>query len=186
MCRTINALEKDDYKRCNKKEKGTRMREELVKLLEDPPKFHYKELWLEENNLKESEVLELFAFGNIRDVTDDMQLTALMIAKVQKLTIISLSEYYRELPYELIKRECKIDDVWDVEEYLIQLRDVFQVELDSVRQIATIVKWFDCRDVYAGEKDLKIVKNVKTTKKTLLQDLKRWKSKLRNDILDCK
>lgn len=162
------------------------MREELVKLLEDASKFHYKELWLEEDSPKERDILELFAFGNIRDVSNNMQLTPLMIAKLQKLTIISLSEYYRELPYELIRRECKIEDVWDVEEYLIQLREVFQVELDSVRQIATIVEWFDCRDVYAGEKDLKIVKNVKTSKETLLEGLKRWRSRLRNDILDCK
>lgn len=159
------------------------MNESLLKALEDPQRFHYKDLWLKENNPNDRVILELFAFGKIEDAPRNMVMTTLMLQKLQKLTIISLSEQYRELSYDLIQTQCGIADIIVIEEYLIQLQDIFQVKLNSVLQSATIVKWFDCRDVYSGERELQLVKSLTVDRSTLIRDLKRWKLKLQNEIL---
>lgn len=156
---------------------------QLISWLEDPQRFHYKDLWLAEENPARRDVLELFAFGTLQDAPSGMELTTPMVTKLQKLTIISLSEHFRELSYVEIQRKCHIDEIGTLEELLIQLRTFFEVRLDSVRQVATIGRLYDCRDVYADERPLQVVKNLPTTSDTLLQDLRRWKRKLQVEIL---
>lgn len=159
------------------------MDEQLIQALEDPTKLHYKELWLAEEDQLRRNVLELFAFGTLKDKPDDMTLTSLMQKKLQKLSIVSLSELRRELTYTEIQHECQISDIGTLEELLIELRHFFEVKLDSVRQVATIGRLYDCREVYCNEQPLQLVQTLPTTKQSLLQDLHRWKDKLQTDII---
>ncbi|CCF56904.1 hypothetical protein KAFR_0B06080 [Kazachstania africana CBS 2517] len=157
----------------------------LVEILEDPHTFHFKQEWLDSTDTETRTLLEIFSFGTIKDLTDDLrkEMSPAMIAKLQKLTIISLSEQCRVLTYETIANECLIDNMNDVENFLIQLQGFFRVRLDSVERVAKITDWFDCRDVYANERDLYRVHNLQISKESLIQDLKKWKSKLTQDIL---
>ncbi|QLL31910.1 hypothetical protein HG536_0C00770 [Torulaspora globosa] len=163
--------------------KSTAMDRSFVELLESPQRFHYKELWLQETDPLRRKVLELFAFGTVQHIQEDIPMTAGMLRKLQQLSIISLSERLRELPYGLIEQECGIRDTGTIEESLIRLRAVFEVRLDSPAQLATIERWFDCRDVYGGERELLIVPPPPTTRESLIQDLQRWHRKLHTDIL---
>lgn len=160
---------------------------ELAEAIEDPCRFHYKDLWLQERNLEQRNLLELFAFGSLDDMNARIatQLTQDMIMKLRKQTMISLSEHYQEIHYDLIRQKCQVDSSHDIETMLIQLRDVFLVELDSVRQVVTITEHYDCRDVYSHERELNVVQaaNV-TTKDKIREDLLAWKRKLLKDILD--
>lgn len=155
----------------------------LVNALEDPSRYHYKDLWLEETDPERRKALELFAFGTVQHIDKSIPLTTPMLRKLQKLTIVSLSERLREIPYELIRQECGINDTATIEECLIQLREFFEVQLDSPAQQATILRWYDCRDVYGGERPLVVVPEPATTSASLLKDLESWHRKLQLEIV---
>ncbi len=106
------------------------MREETIKSLEDPYKYHYKEEWLNTKDPDEQQLFEIFAFGNIKDLPENIILTSLMRSKLEKLTLVTLSEIYNELSYELIKEECQIEDDGIIESHLIQLQNIFKAEMD--------------------------------------------------------
>lgn len=159
------------------------MDQSFVELLESPHRFHYKELWLQETNPLRRRVLELFAFGTVQYIPKDIPLTAAMLRKLQQLSIVSLSERLRELPYGLIEQQCGISDAAAVEESLMQLRGFFEVRLDSPARLATIERWLDCRDVYGGERELLVVPQPATTRDSLVEDLQAWHRKLHADIL---
>ncbi|AQZ11389.1 CSN9 (YDR179C) [Zygosaccharomyces parabailii] len=157
------------------RDKGKGPMNAVIKELEDPARFYYKDLWLRETNTNIARLLELFSFGEMKDV-GSIALTPLMREKLQKLTIISLSEKYRELPYDLIESQAQLDELL-VEPYLMQLRHFFQAKLDPVRRVAVILHWHDCRDVYNGEKPLQLV-NPTVTALTLRSSLVEWQSLL--------
>lgn len=150
----------------------------IIQELEDPSKFHYKDLWLREDDDKSLLLLEIFSFGVMNDIKG-IELSAKMKKKLQKLTIVSLSEVYGELPYELIKSEAQLDSLQQVELYLIQLRQFFDVKLDPVRKFAYINHYHDCRDVYNNEKPLKVIKP-RVTGITLRESLIQWKYSVSN------
>ncbi|QLG73911.1 hypothetical protein HG535_0F04230 [Zygotorulaspora mrakii] len=162
--------------------------EELKSVLEDPNIFHYQHLWLKEDNAEQRDVLELFAFGSFNDLNSHSQLasrlTELMLMKLRKQTIISLSESYREVSYDMIRKSCQMNDSHDIEVMLIQLRDILQIRLDSVKETVTFTQCHNCRDVYTHERDLRVVNegNI-VTKDKLLKNLNSWKRKLLDDIL---
>ncbi|QLQ82318.1 hypothetical protein HG537_0H00790 [Torulaspora globosa] len=163
--------------------KTTTMDPSFIQLLESPQRFHYKDLWLQETDPLRRKVLELFTFGTIQHIRDDTPMTAGMLRKLQQLSIVSLSERLRELPYGLIEQECGIRDDDTVEQQLMQLREFFEVRLDSPARLATIDRWFDCRDVYGGERELLIVPRPSTNRDSLIQDLESWHRKLHTEIL---
>ncbi|CCD22272.1 Csn9p NDAI_0A01140 [Naumovozyma dairenensis CBS 421] len=163
----------------------------LKEALEDPQKYHYKQEWLSSDFESTRELLEIFAFGTVNDLTNlkfskREDLTSSMIDKLRKLTIISLSAKYRYISYDFIRKECEMDSSNDIEEYLIQLQDFFQMEIDSVGQQVRIIRCFDSRDVYANELPLiNLGKDTPTTTKDeLLQSLHKWKLKLLCQITD--
>lgn len=151
----------------------------IIQKLEDPSIFHYKDLWLKETNDERVSILEIFAFGVISD-SKGIELSPRMRQKLQKLTIVTLSERYRELSYELIRSEAQLDSLLQVEPYLIQLRTFFEVKLDPVRKIAHVGRCYDCRDVYNNEKPLQIVEP-RVTGSTLRDSLVQWKNSVNNE-----
>ncbi|CCC68397.1 hypothetical protein NCAS_0B03130 [Naumovozyma castellii] len=167
------------------------MNENLQYLLEDPTRFHYKEYWLKSSTEGEREILELFSFGTISEL-DDLHFnkgivwTPNLIEKLNKLTLISMSEESTKWTYDEIFQRCKINDINTIERYLIQLQAFFEVEINSVEQTISIVKYFDCRDVYGGELPLMILtdEKLRNTKDQLVKDLERWKTKLLTQILE--
>lgn len=160
------------------------MREETIKSLEDPYKYHYKEEWLNTKDPDEQQFFEIFAFGNIKDLPENIILTSLMRSKLEKLTLVTLSEIYNELSYELIKEECQIEDDGIIESHLIQLQNIFKAEMDSVSKSMKFSRRFDCRDVYCHEKELTIIENPRVTKEYLVQNLRSWETKLKQNILE--
>ena len=154
----------------------------VVELLEDPQKFHFKREWLcAREATQEEALLELFSFGTIRNISSHMVLTPLMLVKLQKLTIISLSQRYREIPYSRIAKECQIYDICLIEQYFIELQSFFKVRLDSVSEVATVIECYDCRDVYAGEKPLTVLSPCTLagyTRSQLIDRLERWRSRV--------
>lgn len=156
----------------------------IQSVLEDPDKFHYKQEWLQSDTEESSGIFELFSFGTMRDIPTNLQLTPRMIVKLQRLTLISLSQTYRELSYSLIMRECNIDSIDIIEQSLIELQSFFKVKLDPIRKVAIIISWYDCRDVYANEKPLTLIQNPKITKTILLKKLEQWQHKLNKQILE--
>ncbi|EJS42343.1 csn9p [Saccharomyces arboricola H-6] len=160
------------------------IREEIIRALEEPHKYHYKAEWLNSKNPKERQLFEIFAFGDIKNTPENMTLTSLMRSKLEKLTLITLSEKYNELSYEVIRQECQIEDHSIIETHLIQLQDVFEVEMDSVNLSIKILKRFDCRDVYCHEKELTVIETPKVTKEYLVNNLRNWETKLKQNILE--
>ncbi|CAR26891.1 hypothetical protein ZYGR_0I01630 [Zygosaccharomyces rouxii] len=150
----------------------------IVRQLEDPSIFHYKDLWLKETDNDRLLVLEIFAFGVMSD-SKGIELSPGMRQKLQKLTIVTLSETHRELTYELIQSEARLDSSLQAELYLIQLRQFFEVKLDPVRKVAHIGRCYDCRDVYNQEKPLKAVKP-RVTGSTLRDSLVQWRNSVNN------
>ena len=154
----------------------------VVELLEDPQKLHYKREWLYAREATQEEaLLELFSFGTVRDISSYMVLTPLMFAKLQKLTIISLSQRYREIPYVRIAEECQIYDTCLIEQYFIELQSFFRVRLDSVSEVAIVIECYDCRDVYAGKKPLTVLSPYTLTGYTrskLIDRLEQWRSRV--------
>lgn len=150
----------------------------IVQKLEDPSIFHYKDLWLKETDNDSLLVLEIFAFGVMSD-SKGIQLSPRMRQKLQKLTIVTLSERYRELTYDLIQAEAQLDSLLQVELSLIQLREFFDVKLDPVRKVAHIGRCHDCRDVYNNEKPLQMV-NPGVTGSTLRESLAQWRNSVNN------
>lgn len=127
------------------------MRDEVIRALEEPHKYHYKAEWLESKDLGERRLFEIFAFGNIKDVPAGITLTSSMRSKLEKLTLITLSETHNELTYENIRQQCQIEDNSIIENHLIQLQDIFKVQIDSVNLSVVFLKRLDCRDVYCNE-----------------------------------
>ena len=168
----------------NGTKKKSAMREETIRALEEPHKYHYKAEWLESKDLDERQLFEIFAFGNIKDVPEDTTLTSSMRSKLEKLTLITLSETYNELTYENIRKQCQIEDNSIIENHLIQLQDIFKVEIDSVNLSIIFLKRLDCRDVYCNERELVVIENPRVTKECLVNNLRKWKIKLKQDILD--
>ena len=153
---------------------------EIISLLEKPYLYHYKQQWLSSTNEIERKYLELFTFGTIRHLyRNEFQLTSPMYEKLQKLTIISLSEQHCEMQYDLVEQECKLRDSDQLEHYLIELQDIIHFKLDPIEKHVTIIKMFDCRDVYAYEHPLLVVNDLKVSNESLLRDLQRWKQKLK-------
>lgn len=156
----------------------------IIKELELPGRYHYKDLWRSSQDSDEEVLLEIFAFGTVKDLPKELQLTHSLTEKLRKLTIISLSQDHRDLSYDFISQECQINKVEDVERYLIELNSLIEVKMDSTKGLCKILKWKDCRDVYCGEKPLHVVKRVGLTKNDLILSLEQWKEKLQVDILD--
>lgn len=150
----------------------------IIQKLEDPSVFHYKDLWLRETDNARLLILEIFAFGVVKD-SKGIKLSPKMRQKLQKLTIVTLSEGQRELTYELIQSEAQLDSFLQVELYLIQLRHFFEVKLDPVRKVAHIGHFHDCRDVYNNEKPLQVVKP-RITGSTLRDSLAQWRNSINN------
>lgn len=154
--------------------------------IENPSKFHYKKDWLESTTPDVQNIYELYTFGTMADVPVEVRssLTAEMIKKLKLLTIISLTQIYRYIPYNLIMSRCEIDSVDTIERYMVELRDFFKIKLDSVRQVVTIVNLYDCRDIYDHERPLNFVSVPKYNKATLIDKLEQWKGKLTQQIQD--
>ncbi|CAI4058411.1 Csn9p SKDI_04G4000 [Saccharomyces kudriavzevii IFO 1802] len=160
------------------------MRDEIIRTLEEPHKYHYKAEWLNNNDPNERQLLEIFAFGNIKDLPESITLTSLMRSKLEKLTLITLSEIYNELGYEIVRQECQIEDNGIIETHLIQLQDIFKVEMDSVHKSIKFLKRFDCRDVYCNEQELTVIANPRVTKEYLINSLRDWETKLTQNIME--
>ncbi|QHS72386.1 Csn9p [Saccharomyces paradoxus] len=160
------------------------VKEEIIKAIEDPRKYHYKKEWLNSKDLDERQLFEIFAFGNIKDLPENIILTSLMRSKLEKLTLVSLSEIYNELSYELVRKECQIEDDSIIESHLIQLQGILKAEMDSVNKSMKFSKRFDCRDVYCHERELTVIENPRVTKEYLLHNLRSWETKLKQNILE--
>ncbi|KAG0666037.1 COP9 signalosome complex subunit 9 [Maudiozyma exigua] len=154
--------------------------------LENPSKFHYKKEWIESTIPEEQTIYELYAFGTIADIpaTVRLSLTVQMIKKLQLLTIISLAQQQGEISYNHIMSQCEIDSMDTIERYMIELRQVFQIKLDSVRQIVKVINLYDCRDIYDNERPLMFVAIPKFNKTALVEKLEQWKGKLTQQIQD--
>ncbi|CAI4038055.1 hypothetical protein SMKI_04G3940 [Saccharomyces mikatae IFO 1815] len=160
------------------------MREEIIKTLEDFHKYHYKEEWLNSKDLDERQLLEIFAFGNVEDLPKNIRLTPPMRSKLERLTLITLSEKYNELSYEMVRQECQIEDNGIIEGHLIELQDILKAEMDSVNEFIKILNRFDCRDVYCCERELIVVKKPRVTKEYLVHNLHSWEINLKQNILE--
>lgn len=154
--------------------------------LENPSKFHYKKEWIESTTHEEQTIYELYAFGIIADIPATIQplLTVEMIKKLQLLTIISLAQQQREISYNHLMSQCEIDSMDTIERYMIELRQFFQMKLDSVRQVVKIINLYDCRDIYDNERPLMFVNIPKSNKTSLIEKLEQWKGKLTQQIQD--
>lgn len=154
--------------------------------IDDPSKFHYKKEWLESSTPDAQNIYELYTFGTISDIPTKLRpsLTSGMIKKLQLLTIISLAEIHRDIPYRLIMSKCEIDSVDTIERYLVELRTIFKIKLDSVEQVVKIVNLYDCRDIYDNERPLNFVTAPKSNKTALVDKLEQWKGKLTQQIQD--
>lgn len=160
------------------------MKEEIIKALEDPRKYHYKKEWLNCKDPDEQQLFEIFAFGNIKDLPENIILTSLMRSKLEKLTLVTLSEIYNELSYELVRQECQIEDDSIIESHLIQLQGILKAEMDSVNKSMKFSKRFDCRDVYCHERELTVIETPRVTKEYLVHNLRSWETKLKQNILE--
>lgn len=162
------------------------MEKKLQEILEDPSIFHFKRYWLEAPlGSLEERLLAVFSFGTICDVSlVPFELGPLMIEKLRKLTIISLAMENRNLTYSTLLRQCGMDDISLLEEYLVTLQPIVKTKMDQVEQNIIIVECLDGRDVYCNEKPLPTLKEMPCTREYLISGLQQWKLKLQNDILE--
>lgn len=164
------------------------MDDSIRRILEDPQIFHYKQYWLKVPiGTIQDEILSIFSFGRYRDaLTYKLRLNDPMRRKLQKLTIVSImcnSKKNAGIPYSIFLEECGIEDVAVFEQYLIELQPLVRCRMDQVSQTINIIEWFDCRDIYCNEKPLPELSHVPMTKNDLIENLRRWRFKLQNDIL---
>lgn len=160
------------------------IQEHIVAALEDPSRIHYKNLWLVSSVNEERELLELFSFGQIKDAVGSIrkQMTPRMWTKLQKLTLLKLCCEKRTINYSQIIDECALASRLEVEQLAMGLGDVVDLQIDETES-QIYVQWCqDCRDVYNGEHQLMVVSEPANTRLAILEDLRKWRSKLTNDM----
>ncbi|CCH62387.1 hypothetical protein TBLA_0H00990 [Henningerozyma blattae CBS 6284] len=168
----------------------------IIKCIQIPNKYHYKQEWVDtirnQGSMEDIKILEIFSFGSVNDIIrypdiynfiyNDQK----MINKIEKLCLIDISNKYRTIKYEEIRKTLNNFEIKDfeIEEYLIQLNEFFQCKIDSIDKVIEFTNVMDCRDVYCGESELYLVdmKNI-VTKDFLLESLNQWKNKLNNEII---
>ncbi|CCK68149.1 Csn9p KNAG_0A04790 [Huiozyma naganishii CBS 8797] len=162
----------------------------LVRILEDPQKLHYKDEWIHvaagdsrARGSRARDLLEIFTFGTVEDVPASIELSERMLHKLRKLTLLSLTELYRVIPYSFALEKCQMSDRSLMETYFIQLGSVLEFQMDPISETVTVTNFFDCRDVYDNEAELRIVRNAHYTREQLVTGLQKWKLKLENEIL---
>ena len=150
---------------------------DLIKELEDPQRYHYKDLWMSDEDPANADILEIFSFGDMTDIRKaGIAITELMDVKLKKLYIIDRCNKQRVLRYNEV-------EVSDIEEMMMQLNEVIDFEIDSIGQEIIIKRCFECRDVYCYEKPLNLVDvGLLSTDRTLIEALKQWKNKLNDEI----
>ncbi|CUS22108.1 LAQU0S04e08394g1_1 [Lachancea quebecensis] len=159
--------------------------EPVVTALEDPSRIHYKDLWLKSPPGAEQRILELFSFGKVKDAGAELQmlLTATMWQKLRRLTMLALSCQVRVLSYEQIRDECALGACDEAEQLAMSLGNLVELSIDQVKRQVVVRKCCDCRDVYNGERPLTVVGSPTASGQEILQDLRRWRRKLNNDML---
>ncbi|EDO16867.1 hypothetical protein Kpol_1024p20 [Vanderwaltozyma polyspora DSM 70294] len=175
--------------------------DELILILEDKHVYSYKELWLNNEESRYEEILEIFSFGRLKDLNeyidkygdgmDKIVISELMMIKMIKLSILSYinssNARYKisiiDICHELNIKFKEMNSSAFIERLLIEMNDIIKIRIDSIENSIDILQVTDTRDVYSFEKPLNIIKieDIETTQ-SLYSELERWKNKLINDI----
>lgn len=163
----------------------------LQQLLEEPEKFCYKQDWMHVNatgaEINDILILEIFTFGTIEDIKDvELQFSDLMLIKLIKLSIIKLSESYRNITYDEIKTKINNTLLPDyvLEQYLISLLPFLECKIDAVNREVNFIKCKDSRDVYDFEYPLHVIPVDRVvTRQQLIQKLGMWRDNILNNSL---
>ncbi|CEP61459.1 Csn9p LALA0_S03e03334g [Lachancea lanzarotensis] len=155
----------------------------IVHVLEDAGTLNYKPFWLASNDKLEESILEIFSFGRVKDVPEELrcEFTDRMWTKLRVLTILELFCRYRTISFAEVQVECELESAFEVEQLAMRVGKWVDFQIDQVNREIQVLRCYEGRDVYNGEKQLRLVRDV-DTRLTLLEDLTAWKKRLENEI----
>ncbi|SCU96847.1 LAFA_0G08416g1_1 [Lachancea sp. 'fantastica'] len=158
-------------------------RDQLVRALEDAGTIHFKPLWIASSDKLEELILEIFSFGKVKDVPDELrcEITVRMWTKLRVLTLLELLCRHRSIRIAELRDECELKSDLEVENLAMRLGKWVDFQIDQVSGEIHVLRCYEGRDVYNGEKQLRLVRNAHT-RLAILDDLNSWKKRLENDM----
>lgn len=158
-------------------------RDIVINALEDTDTLHFKSFWLDSTDEVEESVLEIFSFGRVRDVPKDLRckITIPMWTKLRILTVLEFFCRYRSIGIAKLQDECELETGLEVEQLAMRLGKWVDFQIDQVNGEIQVVRCYEGRDVYNGEKQLRWICDV-DSRLTILDDLNAWKKRLENEM----
>ncbi|SCV04138.1 LANO_0G08394g1_1 [Lachancea nothofagi CBS 11611] len=159
------------------------IQESVVLALEDANRVNYKSLWLNALDDEERQLLELFSFGQVRDVPTELGFTLSdeMWVKLKRLTLLDLCCQNRTVYLDRVRRDCELGSLLEAEHLMMSVGNWVDFQIDQVSNDIHILQCHESRDVYNGEQELAVVKPNKTGQ-SILKDLRQWRNKLQGEL----